>query len=147
MFRPQRIVTLFVGESPPHGGTFFYKADSILYRAMKEAFAGSDNFLAEFKARGFFLEDLVHEPVNRIKDTGLRNEMRLKAVTGLAVRMADYRPAAVVAVMCAIEPMVADAIREVGLGVPLYTTPFPGRYHRRQFMDEMTEIIPKLPTL
>jgi hypothetical protein len=27
-FRPKRITTLLVGESPPHGGTFFYKHDS-----------------------------------------------------------------------------------------------------------------------
>jgi hypothetical protein len=68
-FRPERITTLFVGESPPQGGTFFYKGDSLLYRQMKKALKefwtdGSD-FLERFKASGFFLDDLVLFPINK----------------------------------------------------------------------------------
>jgi hypothetical protein len=37
-FRPRHITTLFVGESPPHSGVFFYKGDSQLYYRVKEAF-------------------------------------------------------------------------------------------------------------
>ncbi|MGH9678017.1 MAG: hypothetical protein ACRD36_13015, partial [Candidatus Acidiferrum sp.] len=67
-FRPKHITTLFVGESPPHGGTFFYKRDSLLYHRMKEAFSAGENFLTEFKANCFFLEDLVQYPINQIKN-------------------------------------------------------------------------------
>jgi hypothetical protein len=40
-FRPQPIMTLFVGESPPHNGKFFYKGNSVLYYSMRESFKGS----------------------------------------------------------------------------------------------------------
>jgi hypothetical protein len=40
-YRPRRITTLFVGESVPHGGTFFYNQDSGLFREMRKA-TGSD---------------------------------------------------------------------------------------------------------
>jgi len=145
-FQPERVTTLFIGESPPHGGTFFYNEDSVLYRAMKEAFGHEEDFLAEFKAKGFFLDDLVHEPVNQLQDR-FRNQMRLNAVCELAIRMAEYQPSAVVALMCAIEPMVSQAMCNANLSVPLYVTAFPGRYHRKRFIEEMSEIISKLPQL
>lgn len=56
--------TLFLGESPPHGGTFFYKQDSLLYHRMKEFFGAASNFLPAFQANGFFLDDLVLYPTN-----------------------------------------------------------------------------------
>lgn len=65
-FRPDEINTLFVGESPPHGGDFFYRCDSLLYRAKRCAFGEPEDFLADFKSRGFFLDDLVLTPINKI---------------------------------------------------------------------------------
>src|ERR1017187_3736632 len=110
-FRPEHITTLFVGESR-HNGTFFYSEDGILYRRMREAFGAGANFLQEFKANGFFLDDLVLYPINQIKDKDERNVHRQKGVSLLAQRIADYKPLAVVAVMMAIRPMVEDAMRD-----------------------------------
>jgi hypothetical protein len=70
---------LFLGESPPAGGTFFYYANSKLYDATREAFeAGipalrrTDDFLDAFKRLGCYLEDLSPVPVNHLdlKDRG-----------------------------------------------------------------------------
>src|SRR5687767_7532298 len=36
-YRPRDVQLLFVGESKPASGTFFYQADSHLYRAVREA--------------------------------------------------------------------------------------------------------------
>lgn len=145
-FRPQSIAVLFVAESPPHGGTFFYKEDSLLYHKMRESFGNMANFLSEFKARGFFLDDLVLYPINQIDDEKERNEHRRKAVSSLALRMAGYQPQIVVVLMCAIEQMVSDAMREAGLSnVPLHVVPFPRREHQERFKAKMAEIIPKLP--
>lgn len=142
-FRPLAITTLFLGESPPHARTFFYKQDSLLYHRMKESFGAASNFLPAFQAKGFFLDDLVLYPINQIEDKNERNEHRQKGVQPPAQRMADYKPLAVVALMCAIEPMVADAMREAGLAkVPLYVTPFPSRpEHQERFKLKMAEII------
>ena len=143
-FRPRRISTLFVGESPPEGGTFFYKGNGLLHDNMKEAFGEGANFLSEFKAKGFFLDDVVLYPINRMGDAE-RNMHRRKGVPLLARRMADYRPAAVVVLMCAIKPMVEDAIREAGLSLVPYVAPFPNHWHKKSFKEKMDEIIPKLP--
>ena len=145
-FRPQRITTLFVGESPPHSGKFFYKRDSLLYHKMKEAFGDDTNFLSEFRAKGFFLDDLVLYPINHIKDESERDKHRRQGVSSLARRMKDYRPDAVVVLMCAIEPMVVDAIREAGLScLPPYVLPLPRPEHQERFKTEIGKIIPKLP--
>ena len=71
-FRPQCIHLLFIGESPPASGRFFYAANSGLYRAMRMAFQIADskvddkNFLSVFQQHGCYLTDLWHEPVDRL---------------------------------------------------------------------------------
>jgi hypothetical protein len=62
---------LVVGKSPPANGTFFYKADSQVFRYMLEAFSklggpeiGGDEFLTRFKSLGCYLDDLVLKPIN-----------------------------------------------------------------------------------
>ena len=145
-FRPKHITTLFVGESPPHKGTFFYKGDSLLYHRMREAFGAGVNFLQEFQAKGLFLDDLVLYSINQIKDKNEREEHRQKGALSLAQRMEDYQPLAVVAVMCAIKPMVENAMRDARLShAPLHVVPFPRPEHHERLKAEMAEIIPKLP--
>jgi len=135
-----------VADSPPYNGTFFYRRDSLLYRQMREALASKGDFLQEFKEKGVFLDDLVLYPINQFKDLNERNGHRRKGVLSLAQRMADYRPGAVVALMCAIEPMVVDAMRDADLShVPLYVTPFPRPEHQKRFKEKLTEIVQKLP--
>ena len=59
-FKPREIRALFVGESPPSGGTFFYRANSKLYFATREAFEAAIpalrkevDFLDAFKRLGY----------------------------------------------------------------------------------------------
>lgn len=37
-YKPKEVRVLFIGESPPEGGTFFYLANSKLYRHTKSRF-------------------------------------------------------------------------------------------------------------
>jgi hypothetical protein len=74
LFRPPKVNVLFIGESPPAGGTFFYQADSRLYQRTRAAFGRAfgrsmpegAEFLREFQRLGCYLEDLCAEPVNRL---------------------------------------------------------------------------------
>jgi len=146
-FRPRRIATLFVAESPPYKGTFFYSENSRLYFRVKKVFGNSSKFLSEFKSRGFYLDDLVLYPINQFKEKRERQEHRWNGVPLLAERIKSYRPAAVVVLMYAIEPMVDEAMKQAGLGsVPRHVTPFP-TYPRnlKTFNEKMGEILPKLP--
>ena len=74
-YRPQRIRLLFVGESAPAGGTFFYAENSTLYFETREAFAkqfreelANRSFLDFFRGLGCYLDDLCLEPVNHLPD-------------------------------------------------------------------------------
>jgi glycine C-acetyltransferase len=146
-FRPGRIATLFVGESPPHNGTFFYKKNSILYREMRKAFNGTNSFLDDFKAKGFFLDDLVLEPINQIKDKKERNRGRRERIRSLAERLREYQPSAIVTVMRAIEPMVHDAVIQAGFeGIAFHNVPFPvRRANQNAFHFGIHKTIPQLP--
>jgi hypothetical protein len=145
-YRPRRIRTLFVGESAPHGGTFFYSQNSGLFREMRKAFHGKEDFLDTFKKSGFYLDDLVLEPVNHL-ERGDRQFYCREAIPSLAKRLKDYRPEAVVILLHAIRPMVMEAIREASLSCEVYCTPYPGFGNQPRFHREMSHIIPRLPRL
>jgi hypothetical protein len=65
----KEVRVLFVGESPPAGGTFFYAANSNLYFATEEAFVAAlpalegKDFLEEFRRLGCYLDDLCLDAV------------------------------------------------------------------------------------
>ena len=69
-YKPNNIEILFVGESRPQGGTFFYQEDSSLYRETKKAFNKyftQDNFTIDnFKQWGCWLYDICENPVNNL---------------------------------------------------------------------------------
>jgi hypothetical protein len=143
-YRPDRITTLFVGESAPHGGTFFYNQDSGLFREIRKAFNGNGHFLEEFKRSGFYLDDLVLEPVNHLANKDRRAQCR-SAVSSFAKRLKDYNPKAILILLKSIQPMVLEAIQATDLSCPTYCTPYPGFGNQPRFQKAMAEIIPHLP--
>jgi hypothetical protein len=86
-FLPEDVRILLIGESAPANGTFFYKANSKLYDATKEAFrlavpklVRGPNFLDRFMALGCYLDDLCLTPVNHWRqDNPLAWQRRLQA--------------------------------------------------------------------
>jgi hypothetical protein len=143
-YRPDRIITLFVGESAPHGGTFFYNRDSGLFREIRKAFQGNEHFLEDFRKNGFYLDDLVLEPVNHLAGTD-RTSLCRASVSSLAKRLKDYKPKAIVILLHSIRPMVLRAMYEAGLSCIPYCTPYPGFGNQPRFHRAMSEIIPNLP--
>jgi hypothetical protein len=71
-YRPHKVRILFVGESPPASGRFFYQADSGLYRAVRDTFATAfpslpkSEFLKSFRSLGCYLVDLCGQPVDHM---------------------------------------------------------------------------------
>lgn len=147
-FRPDRITTLFVGESAPFGGTFFYYGNGnlgrYLKRAVDEVFVGDGDFLERFKAFGWYLDDLVLSPVNHLKQKE-RKAMRFAAKSGLTGRIADYRPLALVCLMQGIGEIVQAAAREAGFCHSVFVVPFPGNGQQARFHRAIVEIMPTLP--
>jgi hypothetical protein len=144
-YRPDRITTLFVGESAPHGGTFFYNQDSGLYREIRKAFRGDENFLEHFKRSGFYLDDLVLEPVNHL-DNQRRRSLCRESIASLVERLKDYKPQAILILLYSIKPMVLQAMGEAGILFEPFSTPYPGFGNQPRFRKAMAQIIPHLPT-
>ena len=147
-YRPSEIRILFIGESPPAGGTFFYAGKSNLHDATRDAFHAnlprirSRPFLRAFADLGCYLEDLCPTPVNQ---WGITDPRRVKArgsgEAPLAARLVGSSPRAVVVVMKAIVPNVRRALEANRLvTAEWHALPFPGR-HRSQFVAELTEVL------
>ena len=149
-YRPNRIVTLFVGELPPASGKFFYCGSTTLARAMKAAMTAAglcddeDNFLERFKEQGWYLDDLVLEPVNWLAKSERRRKWR-EAQDGFAARIKVYKPRAIVSVLKAIEDTVGTAAKAAGSDAQLFAVPFPGMGQQARFHEAMAKIMPRLP--
>ena len=147
-FRPDQIRILFVGESPPEGGKFFYCGNSRLAQNMKrvltkELLTGTGDFFEAFKASGCYLDDLVLVPVNKSPDK-IRKQMRRQAIPDLAKRIRRYRPHVVVALLKGIEQDVSDAVNRSGVDTRFYVTHFPGNGRQGQFKSDIQELLPIL---
>jgi hypothetical protein len=149
-FRPQRITTLFVGESPPRSGDFFYCEGNAMLthmrRAVESVLGESDNFLKTFLAYGWYLDDLVLEPVDKLSPAQRRAQC-LSAQSSLADRIKVYRPEAIVSVVKRSEQFVNAATDMAGSTVPRYGVVFPGMGNQNRFHAEMVAIIQGLPRL
>jgi hypothetical protein len=143
-FRPTRITTLFVGESAPNSGRFFYSGDSSLFRAMKKAFGNRESFLEDFQHKGFYLDDLVLTPINKLQARE-RSRLRKEAIPQFAKRLAEYKPSAIVIVMRGIQSVVRDAMRIAGVMYEPFCVPHPAFGNSIRFHIAMTEIIESLP--
>jgi hypothetical protein len=148
-YRPPHILTLFVGESAPHSGKFFYCGNTALKKYMQEALqsagiATDGDFLESFKALGWYLDDLVLTPVNQMTKSERVAEC-LRAQNKLAQRIAEYRPLAIVPVLFRIKDIVKAAADEAGSTAAFHPVPFPGNGQQGRFRKAMEHLIPLLP--
>jgi hypothetical protein len=150
-YRPDRITTLFVGESAPASGAFFYHGDSAMLRYIQRAVeaalgVGNEEFLDRFKPAGWFLDDLVLTPVNALPKAQ-RMTKCLAAQASLTERIRAYQPLAVVTLLLSIEEIVEAAAIAAGSTAARYAVPFPGMGQQRRFLDAMARIVPMLPKI
>jgi hypothetical protein len=132
-YKPTLIKVLYIAESPPAGGTFFYAKNSNLFRCIRDAFVNvfgeslidSNTFLNFFKTNNFYLDDLCLEPVNDKSDSE-RIILRQQGVEPLAQRIKSHNPDAIIILMKGIETEVKAAIKQSTKSIKyIYTTPFP----------------------
>jgi hypothetical protein len=150
-FLPERVTTLFVGESAPFSGDFFYVGNTHMVQHMRSAVErslgkGSGDFLERFKALGWYLDDLVLEPVNHLSKSERLAKCR-EAQQSLADRIAKYRPQAIVSLLLFIKPFVDGAAIEANSAASRYAVRFPGMGQQKRFIDEMANLVPILPKL
>jgi hypothetical protein len=150
-FRPSNVKVLFIGESPPASGKFFYAADSGLYRAMRDAFSiacpssKNGNFLQAFQSVGCYLVDLCPHPVDRLERT-LRRDTCKANEDLLAREIAQQKPLAIASLLRAIEGNVARAASKAQWNGPFLRLPYPGRWshHREAFLRALVPVLSEL---
>jgi hypothetical protein len=136
-YRPDRVEILFVGESPPASGRFFYQADSGLYRAIRETFLQgfpflrNTEFLDSFCSLGCYLVDLCGDPVDNMAHDGRKHACR-RGETRLAQYIRRLRPQTIVTVVRSIRTNVNRAQERAGWSGPHLELPYPGRWHRHR---------------
>jgi hypothetical protein len=136
-FRPSSVRLLFVGESPPASGRFFYTQNSGLYFAMREAFRqiapaiDDGNFLVKFKASGCYLIDLCRDPVDHL-DPNARHRARKTSEASLTRRIAEIHPPAMALLLRSIASNVARAAARAGWQGQVIHLPYPGRWHQHR---------------
>lgn len=146
-YRPAKIKVLFLGESAPAGGAFFYKQTGQVHGQFRQALApqigDSPSFVDAFKQAGFYLDDLVLEPVNWLSQSE-RKATHAASIASLAQRLRDYKAPLVVAFMKGIAAPVKAAITASGIPCQFEVVPFPGNGRQGEFRAAMTAIMPKL---
>lgn len=146
-YRPSKIKVLFVGESAPAGGAFFYKQTGQVHRQFRQSLAPhigeSPTFVEAFQQEGFYLDDLVLKPVNWLSRSE-RTTIQAASAPSLASRLREYDAPLVVAFMKGIAAPVKAAIAASGTSCQFEVVPFPGNGRQGEFHLAMTAIIPKL---
>jgi hypothetical protein len=154
-FRPRSVRILFVGESPPAAGSFFYACDSELYRATRDAFHAAlpqsrdADFLTYFAASGCYLEDLAHEPINHLIDRSdgslqKRLQARRAGEPRLARTIAELRPKVIVVLLKGIAANVERAAAAADCAnVDRHILTYPSRWHRHRvaYRQELTHLL------
>jgi hypothetical protein len=148
-FRPDQIMTLFIGESAPDSDKFFYfgKNPMLTYtrKAIEQALGADGSDIRDrFKALGWYLDDLSLAPVNKLAPA-MRKSACHAARRTLAERIAVYKPQAIVTVAASVKDDVAAVAIAAGCDAPRYVTPFPGQHYQNDYMRYLVEIIPQLP--
>ena len=147
-YRPAWVRILFVGESPPASGRFFYQADSGLYRAVRNTFIhvfphlADADFLKSFSDLGCYLVDLCGKPVDRLN----RQQRRQACVDGeahLARILKQFQPQIVVTVVRSIAANVKRAQTKAGWTGTHLELPYPGRWLRHRVVFER-KLVPVL---
>ena len=150
-YRPERIRLLFIGESPPASGRFFYRRDSGLYRAIRDTFRmidpsiTDDTFLGVFQNSGCYLIDACARPVDHL-DARSRRAACLAGELRLTQTFRRLQPAAIVTLLKSIRDNVRRAAAVAGCPGPILELPYPGRWasHREIFHEGL---VPRLQQL
>ena len=150
-YRPRRVRILFVGEGPPASGRFFYRADSGLYRAIRDAFVQvfpairNETFLESFQELGCYLVDLCGRPVDRLGDRA-RRRARIAGEPQLSRTLRQLQPALVITVAKSITQNVERAETLANWSGVRVTLPYPGRWyhHRAIFLKGLVPVVRKL---
>jgi hypothetical protein len=135
---------LFIGESPPASGRFFYSGNSGLYRAVRDVFhtvdpsVNDDTFLVRFREYGCYLIDACLDPVDQLEPKA-RRAACIETEPSLSRCIRKLQPEMIVCLVRSIRENVEHAINMAHWHGPVLHLPYPGRWirHREIFSAEL----------
>ena len=143
-FLPKHVHILFVGESPPASGRFFYRRDSGLYWAVRGLFQAADpsisdeEFLHRFRESGCYLIDACADPVDKL-DPKLRRAACAAGEHLLSRGIRRLQPEMIVSLVRSIRGNIDRAAAMANWYGPIIDVPYPGRWirHRKVFATKL----------
>ena len=145
-----RIKVLFVGESPPKSGRFFYDRNTALYYATFCAFSrvfgvSEPEFLEFFQKSGCYLYDVLKVPGKKITDVD--KSILNQAKEDLKDFIRNTRPDVVIVihktgVYRRIEEILSQ-LRKEGIIKSFYSLPFPTRYFN-EYVEGLCNVLNEL---
>jgi hypothetical protein len=153
------IRVLFIAESPPAGGGYFYFEETgvrnHLFRETMKALglwaenrtmsAGVDKvpLLKEFQRAGYFLVDLSYTPVNKMQNRE-RTEVLVSNIPRLLNELEDLNPQRIVIVKATLFKLLFSRILETKFGPRLLnrgSIPFPSHGGQKRYRKEIRKLL------
>lgn len=157
-YRPNRIRLLFIAESPPSSGGYFYFTRTIgkdhLFRETMKALdlwpqsqrmrKGIDKrpYLHQFMKMKFFLIDTCDRPVDKLPRKS-RTLQISKGASTIAARVRKLTPAKIVVVKKTVFGPVRNALRNADLDSKLLNDkpiPFPSHGHQATYRNQLRRL-------
>ncbi len=153
-YQPEKIQILFVEEAVQPGNMFFYRKNSNVFRAVKEAFGkvfgefkSHEDFLQFFKANGCYVDYLCPNMINGLT-IEFRKQVRTDSIKPLSERLVLLQPQVVITVMKVLEKEVLEAIQLSGISSVEYTKAIAFPAHSKTNADkcvkELVEVLNEL---
>ena len=147
-YKPNKVKILFIGESRPQQGTFFYFGDSNLFIYTKQAFEKANvNFtLDKFKELGCWLYDVCNRSVNHFTKDARDAEVK-KGLPALINIIENLKPDFIVVVK---RGRFGDMVMQEVLKIKRYNDrntfnlPFPACGHQHKYRDELAHILAQI---
>jgi hypothetical protein len=152
-YRPERINAIFVLESPPKSGKYFYNPDGAvgeqLFRAMMKFIKveppTKQDGLRAFKDQGFIVVDASYAPVNDFKGKA-GDEAILREYDSLPRDLDLLNPnkdVPLILVKANVYKLLGKHLREAGFRVINndIKIPFPGSGRQKEFIDKLAAVV------
>ncbi len=151
-YKPEKVNILFIGESAPKSGAFFYDGKKHLFttnirKTFEEVFDinfNEDNqkFINYFKDKKCYLDDLSLEPVNDLSTSEKRIKLQ-ESIIPLSERLKVVNPDVIVIIKKDIEHYVRSAIELSCTSPEVVPTYFPGVGWLHEFRKDVKPTLQK----
>jgi hypothetical protein len=146
-YKPEKIKLLFIAESPPASGQFFYRRSMMttytsraFAQVFNRSFDSATDFLNFFQKKDCYLEDMTSTPVNKMSAVDREKTIEM-GISQLTEKIRVYIPEAIVIMLRKIERYAKKAITSAGVTCPVYTLPFPGNGNQNKFIHGLIVIL------